>query len=259
MLLDSLMLKDRLGSLAGHSVENFTQCRCSNFLYLAVFLYLYIRTTNIPLTPESARQRVRAADRLQQLQMTDPDDRRSRSRSRTPPVPSPAIPQPNFLADDVDDLDAAPRLHSMPMLPRLNLRPSGPMLGVFAAQAAPANSISLNDPEDPFGFHDGPRHNLAPQRLAEQYGVHMPPEVQLPANWDAPLQNPMPVVPPMPIPPRRGRGRGRGRAPLGPLHDISGRESDPALNGLHRGHIAHREQATNYRTEVQNLLQQRQQ
>ena len=91
------------------------------------------------------------------------------------------------------------------------------MLGVFAVQATgiPANSISLFDPEDPFWFDDGPRHNLAPQRLAEQYGVHMSPEVWLPANWDAPLQNPMPVVPPMPIPPRRGRGR----ALLGPLHD----------------------------------------
>ena len=187
--------------------------------------------------------------------MTNPDDRCSRSKSRTPPVPSPVIPQPNFLANDVDDLDAAPGPHSMPTLPRLNLWPSGPMLGVFTVQAIPANSISLNDPEDPFGFDDGPRHNLAPQRLAEQYGVHMPPEICLPANWDAPLQNPMPVVPPMPISHRRGQGR----APLGPLHDISGRQSDPALNGLHHGHIAHREQAMNHRAEVQNLLQQRRQ
>ena len=181
--------------------------------------------------------------------MTDPDDRRSRSRSATPPVASQAIPQPNFLAADLDE----PRLHPMPILPRLNLQP--PMIGV---PAIPANSISLNDPEDdPFGFHDGPRHNLAPQRLAEEYGVYIPPEVQLPANWDAPLQNPMPVVPPMPIPPRR-RGRG-GRAVLGPLHNISGRQNDPALNGLHRGHIAHREQAANYRAEVQNLIEQRRQ
>ena len=65
----------------------------------------------------------------------------------------------------------------------------------------------------------------------------------------------MPVVPPMPITPRRGQGR----APLGPLHDISGRQSDLALNGLHRGHIAHRKQAVNHHAEVQNLLQQRQQ
>ena len=64
----------------------------------------------------------------------------------------------------------------------------------------PEKSISLNDPEDSFGFHDGPRHNLASQRLAENYGANIMilPEVQLPANWDAPLKNPIPVVSPMP-------------------------------------------------------------
>ena len=190
--------------------------------------------------------------------MTDPDDRRSRSRSMTPPVTPEAIPQPDFLSDQIPtELDAL-RLHSMP---RVNLRPT---MHRSSGSAVPENSISLNDPEDPFGFEDGPRNNLAPQRLAEQYGVNImiPPEVQLPANWDAPLQNPMPVVLPMPIPPRRGRGRGRGRTPLGPLYDISGQQSDPALNGLHRGHIAHREQAANHRADVQNLQilqQQRQQ
>ena len=81
----------------------------------------------------------------------------------------------------------------------------------------------------------------------------IPPEVQLPANWDAPLQNPIPVVPPIPVHPRRGPCR----APLGPLHDISSGQSDPALNTLHRGHIAHREQAANHRAEVEILLQQR--
>ena len=164
----------------------------------------------------------------------------------TPPVIAHAIPQLNFLADQMPaDLDAS-GLRSMP---RLNLQ--------HGVSAVPANSISLNDPEDPFEFHDGPRHNFAPQRLADEYGVNIviPPEVQLPANWDTPLQSPMPAVPPMPIPPRRGRGR----APLGPMHDISGRQNDPALNGLHRGHIAHREQASNHRAEVQILQQQRQQ
>ena len=93
--------------------------------------------------------------------MTDPDDRCSRSRSRsiTPPVTAQAVPQPNFLADNVS-ADAL-GLHSMA---QLNLQL--PMCGV---SAVPADSISLNDPEDPFGFHDGPRHNLAPQRLAEEY------------------------------------------------------------------------------------------
>jgi hypothetical protein len=114
--------------------------------------------------------------------MTDPDDRRSRSRSMTPPVASTAppiafiaptaVPQPNFLADVVD-LNAH-RLHS------INLQPS-----TSGALAVPANAISLNDPEDPFGFHDGPRHNnILAQRLSG-YGVNIPPEVQLPANWDA--------------------------------------------------------------------------
>ena len=193
--------------------------------------------------------------------MTDPDDRRSRSRGTTPPATPQAVPQPNFLADLAAripqvqipaDFDA-PRLHPMP---RVNFQPPlQPTPGVSAAPAA----MSLNDPEDPFGFGfgsgGGPTHDLALQRLAEVYGVNIPPEVQLPANWDALLQNPMPVVPPMPIPPRRGRGR---RA-LGPLHDISGSQRDPALNGLHRGHIANREQAANHCAEVQNLLQQRQQ
>ena len=181
--------------------------------------------------------------------MTDPDDRRnsssSRSRSTTPPVAS--MPQPIFLADRIHVDSEAPRL------PRLHLPPS--VCGVSATM--PENSISLNDPEDPFGFHDGPRHNLASQRLAENYEANhimIPPEVQLPANWDAPLQNPIPVVPPMPTLHRRGRGR----PPRGPLHDISGPQCDPALSGLHRGHIAHREQVANHRAAVENLLRQRQ-
>ena len=164
----------------------------------------------------------------------------------TPPVTSGSVQQPIFLADRIPVDSDAPRL------PRLNLRP--PVHGV---SAMPDNAISLNDPEDPFGFHDGPRHNLASQRLAENYGANImiPPEVQLPANWDAPLQNPMPIIPPMPIPLRRRQGK----APLGPLHDISSRQCDPALNGLHRGHIAHREQVANHRADVQILLQQWQQ
>ena len=129
--------------------------------------------------------------------MTDFDDRYSRSKSTTPPVASQSIPLPGFQANHHLD---APRLHAMPTLPRLNLQ--APVLG---APAMPANSISLNGPEDPFGFHNGPRHNLAPQRLAEEYGIYMPPKIQLPANWDAPLQNPIPVVPPISIPPRRGQ------------------------------------------------------
>ena len=131
--------------------------------------------------------------------MTDPDDRRSRSRSRsvTPPV---AMPQPYFLAQQISaDLNVSGR-RSMAML---NMQPS-----TSRVSAVPANSISLNDPEDPFVCLDGPRDNLAPQRLTRGHGVDVviPPEVQLPANWDAPLQHPMPIVQPMPMPLGRGHG-----------------------------------------------------
>ena len=50
-----------------------------------------------PTTPESQRRTARTADRLQQLQMTDPDQRRTRIGSRNDPPPQP-VPQPNFLA-----------------------------------------------------------------------------------------------------------------------------------------------------------------
>ena len=178
--------------------------------------------------------------------MTDPDDRRSRSRSRsvTPPV---AMPQPIFLAQQFSADLNVPGRHSMAML---NMQP---LASTSHVSALPANSISLNDPEDPFVSLDGPRDNLAPQRLARGHGlgvdIVIPPEVQLPANWDAPLQHPMPIVPPMPISLGRGRGRGQTR-----MYNISGRQSGPALN---------RRQATNDSADdyVQTriLLQQRQQ
>ena len=167
----------------------------------------------------------------------------------------PEDPQPNLLADQMGvDVDV-PRSNPMPQPNFL-----ADNMGVDVDVPRQLSTPRPNNPEDPFGFHDGPRHNLAPQRLANEYGVNnivMPPEVQLPANWDAPLQNPMPIVPPMPVPPRPRRGR--RRAPSGPRHDISGSQSDPAINRLHHGHIAHREQAANHRAQVQILLQQRQQ
>jgi hypothetical protein len=81
------------------------------------------------------------------------------------------------------------------------------------------------------------------------------PQVQLPAGWDAPLANPVPVVPPAPQLLHRRRRRGRGRV-TGPLHDISGGQADPALNGLHRGHIALRERGNDYNMHVEQLQHQ---
>jgi hypothetical protein len=72
------------------------------------------------------------------------------------------------------------------------------------------------------------------------------------------LANPIPVVPPAPqLSKRRGRGRVRVRVRVtGPLHDISGGQADPALNGLHRGHIALRERNADYNAQVEQLQQQ---
>ena len=68
-------------------------------------------------TPESACQWARAVARLQQLQMTNPDDRcsRTRSRSMTPPVMADII-QPDFLGNQ----NEVPR----GSMRRLNLQPS---------------------------------------------------------------------------------------------------------------------------------------
>ena len=81
------------------------------------------------------------------------------------------------------------------------------------------------------------------------------PQVQLPAGWNAPLANPVPVVPPVPQLQTRGRGRGRGMA-LGPLHDISGDQANPAHNNLHRGQIALRERNADYNAQIAKLQQQ---
>jgi len=45
----------------------------------------------------------------------------------------------------------------------------------------------------------------------------------------------------------------RKRKGIGPLHNISGGQADPVLNGLHRGHIALRERTADYNAHVEQL------
>ena len=230
---------------------------------------------NPPSTPESQRQSARHADRLYRLQMTDPDHRRSRSRANTPPPPLP-IQQPNFLTDlaanipqvQIPDSFNAPIRHPMPVVPPMPVVSRGrsrgrgrgrgrgraqppPMVPVLAhSSAMPARVSAASD--DPFTMnvdttvHNPPQPAAVSTSRTEDISLRVDdiPHVQLPVGWDAPLANPVPQAPP-PMPPARG-SRARDGHVHGPLHDISGGNADPALNGLHRGHIAYRERQANH-------------
>jgi len=175
--------------------------------------------------------------------MTNPDERRS--RTRVCPFSEPVV-QPNFgatLAAQIPQVEMpadwnAPRDFPMPVV--------GPVPAPVQRGGAPlGNGVGMM--------------GLGPIVANVGLGMNLLaaiPQVQLPAGWDAPLANPVPVVPPAPqlLQRRRGRGRGRGRV-TGPLHDISGRQADPALNGLHRGHIALRERSGDYNMHVEQLQQ----
>jgi hypothetical protein len=166
--------------------------------------------------------------------MTNPDERRSRTRVCLPSGP---VVQPNFgatLAAQIPQVEMpadwnAPRQFPMPAV---SVQRSGAPLGNRIGMVALGPTVATNV-------------GLGVNLLAAI------PQVQLPAGWDAPLANPIPVVPPAPQLQRR---RGRGRV-TGPLHDISGGQADPALNGLHRGHIALRERNANFNMQVEQLQQ----
>jgi hypothetical protein len=143
-----------------------------------------------PQTPEGERQNARVADRMQRLQMTDPDERRRRHNrgSPIPPLP-PVIQQPVFA----------------PEIPQVNIPENLNAPGVFPVPA-PVPAIVVNDP---FMINLGnnnlpglPLNNNVPDLALgnNNLGFFNIPEVQLPQGWNAPLQNPVPrnvpVVPP---------------------------------------------------------------
>ena len=148
-----------------------------------------------PATPESQRRTARISDRLQQLQMTDPDQRRTRISGRNDAATE-SIPQPNFFAQ----LAAAqiPQVH-VPDSIYAPKRFPVPGIGVSSALQQPAGPSTAS--HDPFTIS-----NPIPQPT-----IHIP-QVQLPAGWDAPLQNRIPIVPPAPqLQIRREKERERGR------------------------------------------------
>jgi hypothetical protein len=134
---------------------------------------------NPPLTPESERRAARAADRMQRLQMTDPDNRRQRQRGSNSnsgaSAAAPVVQQPVFLPHIPqvvipENLDA----------PRLFPRP-------------------VNVPQVPVWHHGQPVPPPAvpvpPAAPVVQQPALLPhiPQVVIPVNLDAPRLFPRPV------------------------------------------------------------------
>ena len=233
--------------------------------------------------------------------MTDPDHRRSRSRPNTPPPPLP-IQQPNFLANlaanipqvQIPDSLDAPLQHPIPVVPAIPVfsrgrgrgrgrgksraqpppPPPPPVVPLLAHSSAMPARVSAGS-DDPFAMlnnttttsvHSAPQPAAAATNRTEDSSIRVDdiPQVQLPVGWDAPLANPAPqALPPMHGAGGESRGRHRQGHVFGPLHDISGGSADPALNGLHRGHIAYREKQANHlasrQAQLLRQLQQKQQ
>jgi hypothetical protein len=129
----------------------------------------------------------------------------------------------------------------------------------------------MTDPDD---RRSQARHAAQAAQATLPQGIQQPnfgllaaliPEVQIPESFNAPRQFGMPTLPvavtgntggqaaswrdmlsllPPLQPPAR---RGRHRQMAGPRNIISGAHADPALNNVHRGQIALREQAENHR------------
>jgi len=219
--------------------------------------------------------------------MTDPDHRCSQARGNRQSVPSASSsppPQPNFGFVRVADI---PQVH-ISEIHRLSIdRSSRSAVPAGHSVAGPPVSVSghpVAGPsvlDDPFRIFSTVTSGVDYQFLSANQipQVQLPPgwnaplcnpvplrphpsgfvpvnqilQVQLSDNWNALLQNPIPVVPPVSVPLIRSRGRGRGRLPTGPLHDLSGAQTNPAWNNLHRGHIAHRELTANQQAILQYL------
>ena len=172
--------------------------------------------------------------------MTDPDHRRSQARGNRHSTPSlsPLPSQPNFGAAQASGSEI-----SVATEPSVSDDPfrvlSTVTSGVDYQFLARNNIPQVQLPSD--GQYTSMHSESFGQLATGMSSVNYIPQVQLSNNWNAPLRNPIPVVPPAPVP-----YRGRGRPPTGPLHALSGNQANPAWNNLHRGHIAYREQRALY-------------
>ena len=219
---------------------------------------------NEPSTPERDRTAEREHSRIQRLNMTSTDERRSRNCSGTPLQGVP-VPQPVFMGAD----QSVPLRHSVPA--------ASTVAGQYpqAGYAGPASTLPPPVPGDVFGV--GTRH-IAPMQNAHAGPSHLGPFQMLPQpqpHMNLPPQNPwrvdsMPApMPPPQYPPQQSefinlgddipQGQmGSGWNPSSsavPSHHRTIRpvQSNPAFHNIHRGHIAHREREAAHR---QSLLDQ---
>ena len=116
------------------------------------------------------------------------------------------------------------------------------------AEAGPSTvrhseSTSVNSGASTAAFAEGLHTTAGPSGLRNSENpLASIPEVHLPAGWDRPLSNPIPQhIPSVPVPHQRLPQR---------LYVTGGYTANPSVDGLNRGHIAHRSRETNFRIEA---------
>ena len=150
---------------------------------------MYRETNNSPTTPESQHRELCTANQLERLQMTDPDQWHDTVLRR-------GLPQPDFL----ENIAASIPQVEIPVPIYVSQQSALAPAPVIDSVAGPSTISSITS------------------LLAAI------PEVRLPAGWDSPLQNPIPIVPPVPIQ-QSSRRRGRGRDSILPAQSVSLQEA----------------------------------
>jgi hypothetical protein len=211
---------------------------------------------NEPSTPERDRRSERERSRIERLNMTSTDERRSRSHSGTPPQ-GPPVPQPIFVNQPDVAVGAGQNVQLRYPVP--SVAGQHPQAGYFG----PAPLLSRPVSGDVFSVGlGGPAMYTAPyvpvQNVQPGPSHLRPPQPQSLSHMNVPLQGvdlrhsiQAPMPPPQQpefinlgddVPQRQMSSGWNPSKPVVPSHHRTVRpmRSDPAFNNIHRGHIAHR-------------------
>ena len=163
--------------------------------------------------------------------MTNPDHCHSQARGNRHSTPflSPLPSQPNFGAAQTSgsrvSVVASPHVSDDSFRDPSTVT-SGVNYQILAGSNIPQAQLSSD------GQYSSMHSGSFRQSAAGVPSVNDISQVQLPDNWDTPLQNPIHA-------PVSYRDRGRGRPPAGPFYALLGNQANPAWDNLHRGHIAY--------------------